>query len=112
MKVVYKTDISGYGLYSTQPYNEGDIIFVIDGYTTTYPTRESIYIGNGLHVHDPYGQFMNHSFTPTTRINGRDVIALVAIPPDTELTFDYNVSEMKMACPFQVNGQWVTGNDK
>ena len=58
MKVVYKTDISGYGLYSSQSYNEGDIIFIIDGYTTTYPTRESIYIGNGLHVQEMETLFM------------------------------------------------------
>ena len=109
MQIKHTMDKKGYGLFSTCTYEKDEIIMKLDGYTTSYPTRESIYVGNGIHIDDPYGRFMNHSFTPTTKISGKNVIALTHLPIDTELTFNYNDSEINMACPFEVDGQIVSG---
>ena len=102
----------GLGLHSTSFHKKGDIIFTLIGSITTYPTRESIHIGNGQHIYDEWGIYMNHSFTPTTRIDGVDVYALDDIKPETELKFNYNESEITMAEPFDVNGVNVCGIKK
>lgn len=109
MNIKRTTTHGEYGLFSTYPYEKNQVVMTLEGYTTSVPTRESIHVGNGIHIHDSYGQFMNHSFTPTTKISGRNVIAINNIPIDTELTFNYNISEMNMACPFEVDGQLVCG---
>ena len=54
---------------------------------------------------------MNHSFTPSTRIDGHNVVALRDIKVNDEITFNYNDSELKMANPFYVNNILVDGND-
>jgi len=102
----------GLGLHATEFYKKGDIIFTLTGKIYTKPLRETIYIGNGQHIYDDHGIFMNHSFTPTTRIKGINVCALEDIQPGTELSFDYNESEITMAKPFEVNGVQVCGLKK
>jgi len=99
----------GMGLHSTKACAKGEIIFKLTGKIYTYPIRETIYIGNGEHIYDENGIFMNHSFEPSTRIDGINVCALIDIVPGTELSFNYNDSEIKMAAPFDVNGVSVCG---
>jgi hypothetical protein len=61
----------------------------------------STYIGEGVHLDCPLGRYLNHSFTPNTRIHGDKVVALGEVPADTELTYNYNESESAgMAEPF------------
>jgi hypothetical protein len=60
-------------------------------------------------VYDKNGIFMNHSFAPTTSIQGYNVVAKVDINPGDELNFDYNESELPMASPFEVDGKPVCG---
>ena len=55
------------------------------------------------------GQFINHSFEPTTHICGYNVVALIDINISDEITFNYNDNEVTMAAPFTVNGQPVCG---
>tara|TARA_A100001015_G_C15039108_1_gene738356 strand:- start:1347 stop:1691 length:345 start_codon:yes stop_codon:yes gene_type:complete len=85
------------------------VIFKLKGPIYNQPTRESIHIGDNKHIKDVAGQYMNHSFSPTTRIFGKNVIALKHIMPGDELTFNYNESEINMAYPFICRGQIVRG---
>lgn len=99
------------GLFSTERFEIGSIIYTLSGKRLTYPTRESIHIGNNEHIVDPMGSYINHSFTPNTIIKGVNVIAIKLISPGDELTFNYNHSELVMACPFTVNGVSVHGSN-
>lgn len=100
------------GLYSTKKYKEGDVIRELRGEMLLNPTRESIHIGNGLHVVDECGKYMNHSFEPNTKIELNKVIATRNIEKYEELTFNYNSTEINMACPFTINGQKVSGRNE
>lgn len=108
-----RLNVIGKGLYATKEYTKNEIVFVLSGIEFKYPTRESIYVGNNTHVYDESrGIYMNHSFVPTTFIDGYNVVALVDIKIDDELTFNYNENEPKMACPFYVDGKLVCGKTK
>lgn len=85
------------------------VIFTLKGPIYDSPTKESIHIGDNKHIKDVAGQYMNHSFHPTTKIFGKNVIAVKHIMPGDELTFNYNESEVDMACPFICQGQIVRG---
>lgn len=102
--------VDGLGLFSTVNIKKDEVVFVLSGEILDHPVRESIHVGNGVHVVDSNGSFINHSFEPTIKICGYDVVANVDINVDDELTFNYNDSELEMACPFEVNGQKVVGN--
>ena len=97
------------GLFSTKKYQANDIVFVLSGKEYDHPTRETIYIGDGKHIDDKFGQYINHSFTPNVWINNRNVIALVDIMIDDEITFNYNDNEIDMAQPFIVSNILVCG---
>jgi hypothetical protein len=45
-------------------------------------------------------RFLNHGCEPNTRIVGLNVVALRAIQPGEEFTFDYNTTEASMEWPF------------
>ena len=110
MEVKQSKKINGLGLFTTQQYKKGDTILVLKGAETNFPTRESIYVGNNTHILDELGQYINHSFEPTTQIVGYNVVALVDVNNGDEITFNYNDSELTMAAPFTINGQQVCGN--
>lgn len=101
----------GLGLYATKYYAPQATVFVLTGPNYAYPTRETIYVGNNVHVDDPFGRYINHAFTPNTYIRGGEVVALVPIAPDTELTFNYNENEINMAAPFYVDNILVQGKN-
>ena len=111
MEVKNSKQIDGLGLFATKQYNKGDTIFVLKGQETNYPTRESIYVGNNTHILDQMGQYINHSFEPTTQIQGYNVVALIDINENDEITFNYNENEVTMAAPFTVNGRPVCGKN-
>lgn len=99
------------GLFALKSYSAGETIFVLNGKILERPTRESIHIGNGMHIDDKYGKYINHSFLPTVWIDGKNVRALKEINCGDEITFDYNQSEINMACPFVANGIKVIGRN-
>lgn len=103
------TVAGGKGLFTTTCHEAGQVVHILTGETFAAPTRETIHIGNGLHIYDEFGIFMNHSFQPNVKICGTHVIALRNISAGEELTFDYNASEINMAAPFEVNGVRVAG---
>lgn len=101
-----------YRLIALRPIVSGERMFRIEGELTRHPSRYSVQVGEGLHVDlhpghsseeilDRYfWRFMNHHCNPNTVIQGRDVIALHAIAPWADVTFDYNATEYDMADPF------------
>lgn len=109
MEIKLNNTIGEYGLYATQSYVKGQIVFVLSGKIFSNPTRETIYVGNGIHVHDPFGIYINHSFSPSVRIDSYNVIAARDINDGDEITFDYNQNEIQMASPFYSNGILVCG---
>lgn len=97
------------GLFALRHFLQGEVVFVLDGKTFDHPTRESIHVGNGVHIHDEYGAYINHSFKPSTKIVGRFITAIKEINCGDEITFNYNESEINMASPFIADGIVVKG---
>ena len=91
----------------------GERLFEIQGEQRAEPNQWSVQIGPATHVVVPDEvdlesqldrypwRFMNHSCDPNTRIDGRGVIAVRAIAPGDEVTFNYNTTEWDMAVPFE-----------
>jgi hypothetical protein len=111
MEIKKNADIHQMGLFATTCYKKNEIVFRLNGKIMNYPTRESIHIGENLHIIDEFGSFMNHSFQPSCRIENRNVIANIDINVGDELNFDYNESEVSMASPFYIDGRFVGGKD-
>lgn len=109
MEVKSSVTIEGLGLFTKNNHIKDSVVFRLEGTVSDYPTRESIHIGRNKHITDKWGTFMNHSFNPTTKICGYNVIALKDIKKGEELTFNYNESEISMACPFKVGDTLVCG---
>lgn len=109
MEIKKSNHIDGLGVFVSKSYKKNDIIFVLDGVLVNNPTRESIHIGNNRHIIDKIGSFINHSFKPNIKIDGKNVVALKNIEIGEEIFFNYNDSEINMACPFHVNHQIVCG---
>jgi len=101
----------GKGLYSLNEHNCGDIIYILSGSITNIPSKYTIHIGNGKHILDKYGSYMNHSNDANTKIVGLSVIATKKININDEVTFDYNESELTLVEPFYSEGIYVCGNN-
>jgi len=100
------------GLYATTYFAKDEIVFTLRGNLSNTPTKFTIQIGEGEHIHDEWGRFMNHSFSPSCRVQNRNIVAFYDLLPNTELTFNYNESEVHMAAPFYVDSKLVFGNGK
>lgn len=111
MEVKFNKELNAKGLYATKAYSKGETIFTLTGKTFDHPTRETIYVGNGVHIHDENGAFINHSFTPSMYVKSYELVAKVDMKEGDEITFDYNSSELGMANPFEVDGKMVCGSD-
>jgi hypothetical protein len=101
----------GKGLFTTKRVGKDEVVFTLSGEIFDKPTRETIYIGGNKHIYDNYGMFINHSFAPTVRIEGVNVVAIRDIDADEELAFNYNDNEINMAAPFVVGGVLVCGSE-
>lgn len=73
-------------------------------------TRTSIFVGGGRHVEDQMGIYINHSCSPSCKIDGLNVVAIKSIKVGEEITFDYS-SEGELAFPFYCNccGKYIDG---
>jgi len=103
---------AGYRLVATAAFAGGDIVLIMQGIECTTPTRYTVQIGPGLHLApenysgglDTTNQcewmYTNHSCSPNTIIRNRSLIALCAINPGDEITFDYETTEFEMTEPF------------
>ena len=97
------------GLYASIKYYQCDVIHIMEGTLKKTPTKQSIHIGNNMHLIDNYGKYINHSFNPNIKVVGNKLVALRDIQPFEEIMFNYNESEINMACPFEDEGQQVCG---
>tara|TARA_Y100000310_G_C20691865_1_gene822823 strand:+ start:2482 stop:2889 length:408 start_codon:yes stop_codon:yes gene_type:complete len=88
------------GLYATNDYSEGDLLFVLKGKYLKKPTKHSIQIDEQTHILDKMGKYMNHSFEPNCSINGYDVVALKDIKEADELNIIYNTKENPLSLRF------------
>ena len=89
------------GLFTTKPIMKNEVILELKGITSVVPTQTSIKIGEALHIEDEIGRFINHKCNPTSRIIGRQVIALCNLNAGDEITFNYNDNEDKLVAPFK-----------
>ena len=67
------SDLGGKGLFSLRFVPKGDIVVALTGPVEDTPSRYSIEIGENLHIIDDTGKFMNHSFDPCCKIDGKNV---------------------------------------
>lgn len=107
MKQLYvtKSKIQGSGIYSKDKIKKGEFIAYLEGNFVEKVSKnakdaKSIPLWYGITDKiwlDPLNtiwRYFNHSCEPNTAIVGRKkVIALKSIAPDTELTFDYSMSD-------------------
>jgi hypothetical protein len=106
---VKQSNTNSLGLFVKNNVLTNKIVFTLKGEILPKPTRESIHIGDNKHIHDEYGKFINHSFTPNIYMDGPHVTSLMDIQAGDELVFNYNDSEINMAAPFMVDGIPVCG---
>lgn len=80
------------GVYASKPYVIGQNVKKLEGQLLLHRTKNSICIGNGMHIVDDYGQFINHSFEPNTKIEFNNIIAIKNIEKYEEITIGHNES--------------------
>lgn len=97
------------GVYAKQTYKSGEIVRIMSGKLLNMPTRQSIHIGNNMHLEDTIGQYINHSFDPNIKVKTNTLIAIKDINIYDELTFNYNDTEIEMAFPFEDDNILVCG---
>ena len=87
-------------LIVSKEYAKGTVIHTLKGEMYAEPSRTTIEVGK------------NHSFSPSCLIINDTVVAGNDMKSGDEITFNYNVSETKMATPFTDNhtGDMVSGN--
>lgn len=84
----------------TRRVERGLMIRAMDGIMVYKPTKTSIQIGNE-HCEDHVGRFINHSCSPTVRIDNNPYIwAVKDILPGMPLTFNYFENEDNISTPF------------
>ena len=99
-------------LVAVQDVPRGTRLFRLTGLEIATPTKYSVQIGRSLHL-DPdcaqdeaellqlyFWRYLDHACEPTTRIQGRDVIAVRDIAVGEGVTFHYCTTEYDMATPF------------
>jgi len=88
------------GVFAKDSFSSGDTILYLNGEVANIPSRTSMQIGDGRHVEDKIGAFINHNCDPSCKIEGPRVVASREINPNDEITFDYSESETILASPF------------
>jgi len=103
----------GKGLFTTAAFRAGETVLELDGELRTEADRHSIQVDVERHLHPhpaalaegesapvPWW-FLNHSCTPTVRIDGRRVVAVRDLAAGEPLVFDYDATEWSLASPFR-----------
>ncbi|MCB9831529.1 MAG: SET domain-containing protein-lysine N-methyltransferase [Planctomycetes bacterium] len=102
-----------YRVVATRSIAIEQVIMSFEGIMVAEPSRYSIQIGSDQHLESPPDEarevmfdirpwrFLNHSCAPNARVSGRNLIALRAIAPWEQISFDYNTTEYRLAAPFQ-----------
>ena len=100
--LIIKKGIQGRGVFATKNISKNTIIFKMHGDFVKAPTQTSVQIDTDLHIEDTLAGMLNHSCTPTARVD-RQLQALISlrdIAMNEEITFDYSVNEENLAVPF------------
>ena len=87
-------------LVAAVPYPSGALIRRLIGREIDTPTRTSIQVGEGKHIEDDFGSFVNHSCDPSAIIEDGCLVAIKQIDVGNEITFDYKKNENTLASPF------------
>ena len=111
MYITFCKRVNGKALFTNKPINKGEIVLVLSGEIFDKPSKYSIEIAKNKHIIDDWGSYLNHSFQPNTKIDGKNVVALRNINKDEELHFNYNDNETSMACPFETDEGLVSGKN-
>lgn len=97
-----KKGIHGHGIFATRDILKGKVLFALKGKLIDHPTRTSVQVGKNQHSEDSIGSLINHNCSPTAKVYKRNktLVSTRHIKKGEEITFDYNESEDKLACPF------------
>lgn len=92
----------------TTPIPRGMLVRVMNGESVSKPTQTSIQWGNEAnrrHMEDRIGRYINHSCSPTLRVDGclPYLWAVKDILPNMPLTFNYMENEDSISTPFVCN---------
>jgi hypothetical protein len=102
-----------FAVLAARPLHAGEELLELQGCLTDRPSRYSVQIGASEHVDAPPGapletlidehpwRFLNHACRPNAVFRGRRLVALRAIEPWVQVTFDYSVTEYELATPFR-----------
>tara|TARA_R110000824_G_scaffold130856_3_gene292777 strand:- start:396 stop:809 length:414 start_codon:yes stop_codon:yes gene_type:complete len=111
--MIYIHDYAGeQGVYVAKSYPRGAVMREFKPKSLTGGrTRTSIQVAPNTHVEDEIGKYINHSCSPTCRIEEMSVISIVDLKEGDELTFDYSENEDEIASPFECRccGKLITG---
>jgi len=109
---VVRTDLQ-FAVRASRPISAGDVVLVLHGEVRDRPSAGTLQVGVAEHVGvpgsislhqelDEYAwRFLNHSCHPNIALRGRDLVALRAIEPWAEVTFDYNTTEYEVTRTFR-----------
>ena len=96
---------------ATRPIDKNMLVRVMNGYSVPYPTQTSIRLGEERHMEDRVGKFINHSCSPTLRVDKSSptLWAEKNILPNMPLTINYLENEKTISAPFICNDckEWV-----
>ena len=117
VKIKYK-DESTKGLFAGEDFVKGNLILILKGNHFSEPTRTSIQVRD-KHIEHYEGGFLNHHCDPNAELWEIDdikeglIVAKCDIAIGEEITFDYQLTESVMACPFKCDchGNWIKGKD-
>lgn len=101
-------------VHSEADHAEGSVIYTLSPTLIGgEKTRTSIQVGKNKHVEDQIGMYINHSCSPSSRIDGMNVVAIKDIRAGEEITFDY-ASEGELSSPFTCNccGRYIDGKNR
>ena len=101
--MVYVKVENGYGgVFAKEDFHIGESVYDLSrGDVVHAPSRTSIQMRPQIHIEDEVGQYINHSCSPSCKIDGLFVKAITDIKAGDEITFDYNSNEDAMATPFK-----------
>lgn len=96
-------------IVATKNISQGELVRILVGKISPRRNKYSIQIGKKEHIMDEIGMYINHSFTPNTKIVYRSVIAIRDIKVGQEITFNYLENEASISFPFKCKhtGKWV-----
>lgn len=107
--------IHGQGLFTKRHYEWSEFLYATQDYQLLpFPIRGSVEITPMCHLIDDVGlRWVNHSCKANAVFKFVNNVALLVakcdIPPDTEITCDYTVSESLIPLPFKCNCSHCNG---